>query len=55
MPRANSWEHVDRKTVNEAPLVPLVNPNAMDVISKRVGNYRYSPQLGILFDQLWIR
>jgi len=49
------WEDVDRKTVDEAPLVPLVNPNAVDVVSKRVGNYQYSPQFGLLFDQLWVR
>ena len=49
------WHGVDRKTVGEAPWVPLVNPKVVDVLSKRVGNYQYSPAgLGMLFDQLWV-
>ncbi len=49
------WEGVDRQTVDQAPWVPLVNPEAVDVVSKRVGNYQYSPPLGMLIDQLWVR
>jgi peptide/nickel transport system substrate-binding protein len=50
------WEHVDRETVDLAPWVPLVNPDVVDVLSKRVGNYQYSASgLGVLFDQLWVR
>jgi peptide/nickel transport system substrate-binding protein len=49
------WELVDRQTVDQAPWVPLVNPKVVDVLSKRVGNYQYSPAFGMLFDQLWIR
>jgi peptide/nickel transport system substrate-binding protein len=50
------WERVDRQTVDEAPWVPLVNPKVVDVLSKRVGNYQYSPAgVGMLIDQLWVR
>jgi peptide/nickel transport system substrate-binding protein len=50
------WERVDRQTVDQAPWVPLVNPKAVDVLSKRVGNYQYSPAgLGMLIDQLWVQ
>ena len=50
------WERIDQETVNEAPWVPLVNPKVVDVLSKRVGNYQYTPSgLGVLFDQLWVR
>ncbi len=50
------WERVDRQTVDQAPWVPLVNPKVVDVLSKRVGNYQYSPAgLGMLIDQLWVR
>jgi len=50
------WERVDRQTVDQAPWVPLVNPKVIDVLSKRVGNYQYSPSgLGMLLDQLWVR
>lgn len=49
------WERIDRQTVNEAPWVRLVNRNAVDVLAKRVGNYQYTPHLGVLIDQLWVR
>ena len=47
---------IDRQTVDQAPWVPLVNPKTVDVLSKRAGNYQYSPAgLGMLIDQLWVR
>ena len=49
------WERIDRQTVDQAPWVPLVNPKVVDVLSKRVGNYQYGPQWGMLIDQLWVR
>jgi peptide/nickel transport system substrate-binding protein len=50
------WERIDRQTVDQAPWLPLVNPKAVDVLSKRVGNHQYSSSgLGMLFDQLWVR
>jgi peptide/nickel transport system substrate-binding protein len=50
------WERIDRQTVDQAPWVPLVNPKVVDVLSKRVGNYQYSPAgVGMLIDQLWVR
>jgi len=50
------WHAVDRETVGKAPWVPLVNPKVVDVLSRRVGNYQYSPAgYGMLFDQLWVR
>jgi peptide/nickel transport system substrate-binding protein len=48
------WADVDRRTVDLAPWVPLVNPESVDVVSKRVGDYQSSPPLGVLFDQLWV-
>ena len=51
-----TWERVDRETVDAAPWVPLATPRVIDVVSKRVGNYQYSPAgLGMLIDQLWVR
>jgi len=41
------WEHVDRQTVNQAPWVPLVNPEVVDVLSKRAGNFQYDPMWAI--------
>jgi peptide/nickel transport system substrate-binding protein len=50
------WVRVDRQIVDEAPWVPLVNPKTVDVLSKRVGNYQYSPNgFGTPYDQLWVR
>jgi peptide/nickel transport system substrate-binding protein len=49
------WEQADKLTVDRAPWVPLLNPKSVDFLSKRVGNYRYSPQWGMLIDQLWVR
>ena len=49
------WERIDRQTVDQAPWVPLVNPKAVDVLSRRVGNYQYSVHMGMLLDQLWVR
>ncbi len=50
------WAQIDRTTVDAAPWVPLVNPNVVDVLARRVGNYQYSPAgWGMLIDQLWVR
>lgn len=50
------WERIDRQTVDQAPWVPLFNPKEVAVLSKRVGNYQYSPvDQGMLIDQLWVR
>ena len=49
-------EAIAYQTVDQAPWVPLANPKAVDVLSKRAGNYQYSPAgLGMLIDQLWVR
>jgi peptide/nickel transport system substrate-binding protein len=49
------WERIDRQTVDQAPWVPLINPNVLDVVSKRVGNYQFSPAGGMLIHQLWVQ
>jgi peptide/nickel transport system substrate-binding protein len=48
------WEQIDRQTVDQALWVPLVNPKVIDFLAVRVGNYQYSPQMGVLIDQLWV-
>jgi YVTN family beta-propeller protein len=51
-----NWAGVDRAIVDQAVVVPLVNPKNVDVVSKRVGNYQYSANgLGALLDQLWVQ
>ena len=50
------WERIDRETVDQAPWVPLITFKSVDVLSKRVGNYQYSPAgFALLIDQLWVR
>jgi ABC-type transport system substrate-binding protein/DNA-binding SARP family transcriptional activator len=49
------WARAERALVAQAPAVPLVERRAVALVSSRVGNYQYHPQLGTLFDQLWVR
>jgi peptide/nickel transport system substrate-binding protein len=49
------WARIDRRIVDQVPDAPEYVPRAIDFVSRRVGNYQYSPQWGVLIDQLWIR
>lgn len=49
------WASINRKVVDEALYVWLVNPVAVDFVSARVGNYQYSPTWDVLLSQLWVR
>ncbi len=49
------WARIDRMVTDRAPYVPLLNPRRVEYVSGRVGNYQFNPQLGTLFDQLWVR
>jgi YVTN family beta-propeller protein len=49
------WQRVDREITDAAPWVPLMITKDVNFLSKRVGNYQYSPQNGMLIDQLWVR
>jgi YVTN family beta-propeller protein len=56
LPGANRlWARLDREITKEALLVPLFNGYVADLVSKRVGNYQYSPMKGVLLSQLWVR
>ena len=54
---ADIWAQADKTVTDDAPLVPLDVPNTTDFVSRRAGNYQYSPELGglVLIDQLWVR
>ena len=49
------WQRVDREITDASPWVPLMASKDVNVLSKRVGNYQYSPDIGMLIDQLWVR
>ena len=55
-PSANElWAEADRRVVEAAPIVPLVNRRSVLLVSDRVGNVQQHLQLGPLLDQLWVR
>ena len=49
------WARIDRDLTDRAPWLFLYNNKQADFVSKRVGNFQYNLQYGILLDQLWVR
>ena len=49
------WAKIDGRIVHAAPWVPLYTPHLTDVLSSRVGNYKYNPVFGFLLDQAWVK
>ena len=49
------WADIDHELVDAAPWIPFSNGKEVDFVSKRVGNFQYHPEWGVLFDQLWVR
>jgi YVTN family beta-propeller protein len=52
---ADAWATVDRRVVALAPYAPMYVQRFIDLLSSRVGNYKYSQVWGVLVDQLWVR
>ena len=46
-----AWASADRRAVDRAAWVPLVNPRELDFVSERLRNYGYDPPLGFLAAQ----
>jgi YVTN family beta-propeller protein len=49
------WQRVEKSLLAHAPVVPAYNRRNVDFVSKRVGNYQYNPQWGLLLDQAWVK
>ncbi len=49
------WNKAERAILEQAPLVPGFTQEDVTFLSKRVGNFQYHPQWGVLLDQLWVR
>jgi YVTN family beta-propeller protein len=49
------WARIDHEIVGQAPWVPIYNPRSLVMLSTRVGNYQFDPNLPVLIDQLWVR
>ena len=52
---SQEWTTIDREIVDQAVDVPLDNQLNSDFVARRVGDYQYNPQWGVLVDQLWVR
>ena len=48
------WARIDHEIVGQAPWVPVYNPRSLVMLSARVGNYQFDPNLPVLIDQLWV-
>jgi peptide/nickel transport system substrate-binding protein len=49
------WQQADRRAVDQAAWVPLVNSLGIDVLGRGVENYQRNPEWSVLLDQLWAR
>ena len=49
------WRQVDRRVTDFAVWLPLFNPKHIDLVSARVGNYGWSPQLHMMLSRLWVK
>jgi peptide/nickel transport system substrate-binding protein len=51
---AAMWASIDHKLADDAPWVPTVNQQEVDLVSSRLHNYEYNPVWGFLADQAWL-
>jgi peptide/nickel transport system substrate-binding protein len=49
------WSRVDREITARVPWIPLVNPVAIDYVSRRVNDYQRHPVFGLLLDRVSVR
>jgi len=50
-----AWSEIEHDLVDDAALVPVLNPISTFVVSDRAGNVRINPGLGVLLGQIWVR
>jgi ABC-type transport system substrate-binding protein len=48
------WAKIDRRIVDDAPIVPTVNMVMNVFTSARVGNVETTPSMVFLIDQMWV-
>jgi peptide/nickel transport system substrate-binding protein len=49
------WGQIDHAIMMKSPVVPVLHPKIIDLVSKRVGNYQFSKQFYMLVGQLWVQ
>ena len=52
---AAQWAAIDRKVVDMSPVAVMFNPQQLDFVSRRVGNFVFSGQFYFLFNQAWVK
>jgi YVTN family beta-propeller protein len=50
----DAWTELDRTITDLVPFIPVVVPENVDFVSKRVGNYQYNAAYGMLLAQVWV-
>lgn len=55
-PRAarSMWAAIDRRLVDRAAWLPMVNEGGIDFVSARLRNYQFNPYWGFVADQVWL-
>jgi peptide/nickel transport system substrate-binding protein len=49
------WAKIDREVTDRAPYAVTSTAKHIGFVSRRIGNYQFNPQWGVLLDQLWVR
>ena len=50
-----AWSKIDKQVTDEAAWVTLLNPRQINFLSKRVGNFIWSPQYYWIIDRSWVQ
>jgi peptide/nickel transport system substrate-binding protein len=49
------WAQADKRLTDQAAVLALDNARSVTFVSRRVGDFQFSQQSGVLYDQLWVR
>jgi peptide/nickel transport system substrate-binding protein len=49
------WSQIEHDLVDRAPWIPLTNMQFVSLVSQEASNYLFSPAVGPLIDQMWVR
>ncbi len=50
-----AWSKIDKQVTDQAAWVTLLNPRQINFVSKRVGNFIWSPQYYWIIDRSWVQ
>ena len=49
-----TWQEVDGRVTDAAPVAAILNPADMTFVSSRVGNFQHHMIFWYLIDQMWV-